>query len=199
MQSRYPDSGWDSQIYEEICSDIKRLTTFKFPQNPWKTFKKVPKTFKPRINAHIVSLTFMFLTDWLKSDPGLFRGGDNLLQTIGRSQSQSVSANAKIYLYLEIYDTSLSAFLGVSRGSMARSVKREAKPSPGGFAGSRRLSCFANLTKNIAHAFQQHFYHLYFDRGEALITISLILSQKRPFFISKQSNSKSCHISPTVD
>ena len=99
------------------------------------------------------------------------------MKTIGRSQSQSVSANAKIYLYLEIYDTSLSAFLGVSRGSMARSVKREAKPSPGGFAGSRRLSCFANLTKNIAHAFQQHFFHLYFDRGEALITtVSLILS-----------------------
>ena len=54
--------------------------------------------------------------------------------------------------------TSLSVSLGgVSRGSTARSLKREAKPSPGGFAGSRRLSCFANPWKNIAHASQLQF------------------------------------------
>ena len=51
--------------------------------------------------------------------------------------------------------TSLSSSPSVSRGSMARSVKSEAKPSPGGFAGSRRLSCLANLGKNIANAFQR--------------------------------------------
>ena len=49
----------------------------------------------------------------------------------------------------------VSTFSGVSRGSLARSVKSEAKPSPGGFAGSRRLSCLANLGKNIANAFHQ--------------------------------------------
>ena len=50
-----------------------------------------------------------------------------------------------------------SGWSGVSRGSTARSLKREAKPSPGGFAGSRRLSCFANPWKNIAHASQMPF------------------------------------------
>ena len=44
---------------------------------------------------------------------------------------------------------------------MARSVKSEAKPSPGGFAGSAGLSCFANLGENIA--LQQPLYHHFSD------------------------------------
>ena len=64
------------------------------------------------------------------------------------------------YFYIFLGDPSekkqpVSTFSGVSRGSLARSVKSEAKPSPGGFAGSRRLSCLANLGKNIANAFHQ--------------------------------------------
>ena len=80
--------------------------------------------------------------------------------------------------------TSLSVSLGgVSRGSTARSLKREAKPSPGGFAGSRRLSCFANPWKNIAHASQLRFKRnpktlcrwSFNNMSTKLITVELIM------------------------